>query len=499
MFDDIIRNKANEHEAPVPPDAWDNIAKQKKKRRFGFFWLSSMILLLCGLAVTGYLISKKSNTDIAVAESKTKPAEKGNGNSNTSTALQPAETKTTNEQSATKKANDNVSSNDLPAATVDEAKNNGKIINGKISVKTTSALPVETENITAAKNENKINNNKPLLAANGKQKKKFKGKAVYKNTGAEAEEINARDEKEKPATETAAIAAEQKNEIKNPVENDIKENKTTATIDKNLPTIKEEAKATTETKKENTSLTKQTKKHHWFIDAGITPLLPVQQYDENISYNRTLFLNNNLSVFSAKLANTSIDPSMAFGISVRRELNKKFTLGIGLQYLLLKENITVSGKETNTSYTAVQRLVNGALVADTVVSITEGTRNIEAVNSYHLFSVPVFAQYYVVQKRSWSLSPVAGVYVNISSSYQNEINRNALAQLTATPAATNSTNIGLDVFAGLRFGKTVGNKIEFFAMPAMRWNLGGYNIKNSVIKKTINQAGLSVGISYKVK
>ncbi|MBL0356086.1 MAG: hypothetical protein IPP72_04010 [Chitinophagaceae bacterium] len=209
-----------------------------------------------------------------------------------------------------------------------------------------------------------------------------------------------------------------------------------------------------------------------------------------------------MSIFSAKLVSTSIDPSVAFSISARRELSKKLTVGLGLQYLLLKENITVSGKETNTAYSVVQRLVNGStgpeLINDTVATVTEGTRNINAVNSYHLYSIPVFIQYHFVQKRSWSLAAVGGMYINISSSYQNEINRDAAAMLTAIPAAASKKTIGLDIFAGLRFGKSIGNKIEFFALPSMRWNLGKYNIKNSLLNKTINQAGLSIGISYKV-
>src|SRR4051794_16721384 len=46
MFDKIIEEKANSHEARVPSDAWANIEKKKKRRRFFFLWL--ICLLLCG-------------------------------------------------------------------------------------------------------------------------------------------------------------------------------------------------------------------------------------------------------------------------------------------------------------------------------------------------------------------------------------------------------------------------------------------------------------------
>jgi len=48
-------------------------------------------------------------------------------------------------------------------------------------------------------------------------------------------------------------------------------------------------------------------------------------------------------------------------------------------------------------------------------------------------------------------------------------------------------------------GKSIGNKIEFFVLPSMRWGLQPYRIKNSLLNKSIDQAGFSVGISYKLK
>ncbi|MEO8771938.1 MAG: hypothetical protein ABI402_17710, partial [Ferruginibacter sp.] len=60
MFDNIIKQKTNNHEAHVPPGAWDNIIKKEKKRRFTFFWWTAGILL-CAFSLIGYY--KISNTD----------------------------------------------------------------------------------------------------------------------------------------------------------------------------------------------------------------------------------------------------------------------------------------------------------------------------------------------------------------------------------------------------------------------------------------------------
>jgi|GEM_PF-3133694 len=499
MFDDIIKDKANSHEAPVPPDAWDNIVKQQKKRRFGLFWWSSVIVLLLCLSVAGYLVSKNNNRNatLAVKESNTIPAAKESTRSSSPAAIKESASIQANKEEIAIERSDNRS----PEVSSDQSKYNSST---PLTVNTTG------KNTDVAKNIERKNagSNKTVpTQANSRKKKSFKGKSTYNSTGSEAEEILTKVENTQSSIETNGIVPGVKGNINNSIAANNNEENKAPVIDKAAaPADAEKKPATTpstEIKKANTTLTKQSGKHHWFVDAVITPLLPVQAYDEDIVFNRTLFLNNSLTTFSATLVKTSIDPSMAFSIAVRRAFNKKITLGLGLQYLLLKENITISGKETSTRFNIVQRLVNGSngpmLVNDTIPEVTEGTRNITAVNSYHLYSIPIFMQYNLVQKRSWNLSATGGVYVNISSIYQNEINRNAAALLITTPAATNTTSIGYDLFAGLRFGKPVGSKVEFFAMPSMRWNLDRYNIKNSLLRKTINQAGLSVGISYKVK
>ncbi len=498
MFDDIIKNKANEHEAPVPPGAWDNIVQKKKKRRFGFWWWGGMAVLLCGLFTAGYFISKRSDDKTIVAETKTKPVAEEKRNATNPGVQQPAEIKTGGVEVATEKANNTNKEDGLQAPLIDKPNSDTKNTKGNISIQNTSPLPDEMGNVTVDKK--KAKNSNPLLVANSRIKKSSKGKAIYNTTGAEAEEVNtvpaAIGKKDNPITETTTAAPEENAATKNTIANNNEENKTPTASDKNLSVIKEEQKPAV--KKDNTALAKQTKKHNWFIDAVIAPLLVSSQYDENVSFNRTLFANNNLSLYNASLLKTTIEPSVAFSLTVRRELNKKITVGTGLQYLQLKENISIEGKETNTQYNVVNRLVNGALVADTVETITEGTRNITAVNSYRLFSIPLFAQYNIVDKPKWSFGIVGGMYININSSYQNEIDQNAAAPLLATPAAENKTTTGLDVFAGLRIGKTLGRRVEFFAMPSMRWNLSKYNIKNSLVNKNINQAGVGFGVSYKI-
>lgn len=501
MFDSIIKDKANSHQAPVPPDAWNNIVQQKKKRRFVFFWWSSIALLLFTVASTAYLVGKEKPDASFTAAISELPSITEN-NSAAPGALQPVVSSTTDSTQPTTSAGavNNTATKDL-ASTEAAADPQTKTTAAKMSATAEQALPGTYDDPVAGKPSSKTKISQALTAAYKRRKKNTKAITWSQNNDEEPEEIVAAEKNSNPVGEPAALdriqvrvleIAAPKTAIATTPHSKITE-----------PAVPKQATAITQDKKKKTDHPNQPGKQHWFVDAGVTPLLPLQQYDKAVSFDRTSFSNNNLRVFSANLVNSSIENSMAFSIAIRRQLNQKIMIGLGLQYLLLKENIQVSGHETNTQYNLVQRLENGptgpVLINDTVLTVTEGTRSITATNSYHLYSVPVFIQYNWVQKRSWTLSAVGGVFVNISSSYHNEINRNAAALLITNPAVEGKSNIGYDLFAGLRFGKTAGSKVEFFAMPCMRWNLDQFYIKNSFLRKTINQAGLSVGISYKIK
>src|SRR4029077_16610379 len=78
-----------------------------------------------------------------------------------------------------------------------------------------------------------------------------------------------------------------------------------------------------ENKNAQAVVNKPAREHSWFIDLGIAPVLPIQQYDQSTTFSRTHLSNNNLSVFSGSLVSTSIDPSVAFSLSVRKAMNKK--------------------------------------------------------------------------------------------------------------------------------------------------------------------------------
>src|ERR1700739_4061364 len=60
-FDDIIKQQADGHQSPVPPDAWDNISKKKKRKPYPVFWWSLSAIVL-GVFTFLYLHNQQNNS-----------------------------------------------------------------------------------------------------------------------------------------------------------------------------------------------------------------------------------------------------------------------------------------------------------------------------------------------------------------------------------------------------------------------------------------------------
>ena len=489
MFDDIIKDKANEHTAPVPPDAWDNIIHKKKKRRAAFWWWSSALLLLLVATTGGYLLLKneKNNTVARIKEKDNSTT----AQKTTAAQSQENEIKTGNQVQPTLPLDDN--------ADITTGGNNTTVPGENIN-KYPTVVMAGTSKTTITTAAPSVDENKPMPAAQNNKSKKIKDKLTMQPTIPGIDETLAANENiqtifDKPAAEQQK---ERDENIRSTITTETGEEVTTTEEEKKEIQTNNKTEKAEQAKKENTLAAKQKIKKHWFIEAAAIPLLAAAQYNKNIPFNRTVIANNSVSVYRANLVTASIEPAVAISLLLRRQASKKISIGTGLQYMLLKEGISITGKETTTSFTVVNRLANGQLLADTVTTTTEGTRSIKAVNSYQLFSIPVFVQYNIIQKQQWSAAAVGGFYFNISSNYKNEINRNAAAALLPAPGTTNKTNTGLDLFAGIRMSKRLSKRLDVFAMPSIRLSLAKYNIKSSLLDKNINQAGVGFGMCYKV-
>jgi hypothetical protein len=490
LFDDIIKQSVEGHEAPVPAAVWEKISGKKKKRRYIFFWLLFAFLVVGSGSI---FLWKKTNSNEGKIIAERKDLRNENTVPNTDTV--PARLSVKEEHSPLVKSvaadtvasdNNNSSVKKIPDSA--NADNDARKITG--SQKARMAMQVQSG---SADND--------ITGSNRKRKHRdANAKVAVKITSPETEVANKGNSADEPLVNNTTITSEptQVASMTNPTE--IKRDSAKTAIAK---VIKEDSLKTPST---TSNQQPKEKKYSgkWQVEISATPMLSFQEYSNPLFLQRTIIGAGSRDVFTANKIKTSLEPSVAYTASIVKELNKKLAIGAGLQYIHLKEKISLYGTDTTTNFNIVKRLVSDPvapfLIDDTVSVITTGNRNINAQNNYTYINIPVFAQYQIAAKKKWALAVRGGINFNIKTTYKNEIQGSWIRKYaTGDELPGNKINVGISFFGGMKGSLQIRKKTELFVMPAFTYNPRTYNIKNAVLNKRISFAGISAGVSFQIK
>lgn len=537
LFDNLVKNKALGHEAPVPADAWANISKEKDRKSPLVIWCMTALLLVCvgvsGLLwYNGRMESKTKEKQLAVVVQPGNPTEGNEGNSGISiTTMQQrsdknviVETIDSATRNSTQKDSNATSGNKIylrkkkPAALSAATIKPGKII----PVNGSSATII---NITSSNSTNIGTNTAKITATkNGKRKYKRPQPGAIFTTGTgpgeeEDEQIISAKNKVKRSTgaatkvkiqapgtagETTTSIAGNDDGFPDPANSKV-EMKIDARDSAQLAQTTQVDKRSTPAPPTDsvTSILqpqkKNNKKRLLYVDISGSAFQPVQQNAKLLSINRTSSGSLFLSEYKASKVKTTLDPSFGISLGLRKSIGKKVYLSAGFQYAVIKEAVRLEGEETNTRYSIVKRLSPSgtSLVDDTVANTTTGTRIISAVNSYRFVSVPVLFQYELSAHRSWNLLLTGGFYFNVHSSYQNSIG-GKLQPFYAGNVQPGRKQSGftIDGYAGARLLRSLGTNFQLFAEPGFQFNFMRYKMPGMINYKRIHRAGINIGFSY---
>lgn len=478
-FDDIIKQKTGSHEAPVPPDAWDNINKKKRKRRFIIWWVLA-VLIIAGLPAYLYLRNDEKGKPVAVEQPlQNEPALNQQGKNDA------AKTAGVNKNETAENIAPSVKENKQADVAVNISQSSGTEKQNVFKDKQTKLYKkatVKTNNSVAEISSEDI-------VISRKEQKEISGK--MKSTTNMA------------IDETKEESDIQTNDKQGAIKNPAVTNNETPVTDKPVAPLQQEniAKHIDSANKQTAAVNKKQtpkKTKSPFADISFMPFIPIQQSSSAGLLSRNSTNGNAVTEFKSTNVTTTLDPSVAFQFAIRKAISKKWEAGIGMQYMQLKETTNITGDEKTTTSNIVQRLVmqNGqpVLIDDTIYTTAFGTREINAVNSYRFISIPLFMQYNAGKFAGLDFSLTGGLFFNIHSKYNNSINPVINTQNNNTGSST-----GIDVFAGLRFSKMYGRKIGLFAAPSIRFTVKQTTLKNALQDKPLQQAGIAVGISYLIK
>jgi hypothetical protein len=490
-FDNSIKQKLEGHEAPVPADAWANIQKGKKRRRpWIFFWLLGGLLLCGGTAV--FFLNDKNNQKDAL------PVTVNKGN----TLID------ANQKLPASNGLNNKLSSDTNNITTDYAISNDITANDQSDKKTTAnAIIATNENVNTvgirsgdaiAKRSSFKNkkDNKDLVKikdADDADETLSTGKKVISNTAgrfkmtikaAEAEEENLAVNdigKSDPAEMTASAEDILKDSI--PV------NFLSGELEKDsLPLAAAKQQAGKKMPKPGIS-----------IAFSLSPFSPLSNFDQPISIQRTIETSMNKAEFTATDISIRRQTSISFSALIKKGISAKAQAGAGLSYTVIKEYIKLKGEETNTVLSVVKRLQNGnQLVNDTISVTSTGIRSIDAVNSYNFLSIPLSIQYQLSGSNGWELALQAGLDINLSSKYRNEIAGKLVPRYApGNSAPVKNKSMGIGFNTGLYIGRGLGKRYIIFAAPYLQLNPTKIYLQGMPAGGKINRAGIGWGINYR--
>lgn len=492
-FDNEVKQKMSAHEMPVPPGVWESIAQKKRKRRFFvFWWITGVGVLLLGIIGGRAIINnnnKKGTSAVAVNVEQNQTVDSN-------------DTRTMNDR----ESNDNNDKTDSPNVVSTtmipdmnekrEEQNNRGMPTGNTRISNQSNSSIGRESSSSIQ---------IIPGTIGEKKKQQRSGNNNNNTGEEvivpviSFNQPGRNESNDPAPSGSYSPIMNKRIIdKAGLINTSAENKMTI-VDFIRPPASFDSALTNDIRESASALLKP-KRSSWMIDVAVNTFMPVRRQQSLTAITRTTINPMHRAEFRADKIRTVLHPALSYSVTLRKKINNRIGIGAGVQYAVIKEIVTLSGKETNTQYSIVQRLQNGGsgpqLVNDTVANITTGTRIIDAVNSYRYFNMPLSAQYMLINQRDWSLQLNGGIDIGLYSSYNNSISGPLIAENAGGPIASKqNSSIKTGFFTGLRYSHYLNKGMQWFAEPYLRFNAGQYG--NTVINnKAVHQAGIGVGLSF---
>lgn len=458
-FDEHIKDQFREYTPQVHPRIWENIIKEKEKRRPVGFWFNFFkgknILLLTGLLVaagTGaYVISNYS--------AKT--------NSTTPTTAIVADNKTPVQQT-------NASTAAETNATVADASSHNN----------TPALSETTNDNTATTNNNAVKVTLTRTAS----------KSTIKLYSPFAEEDN-----------TNHIAGNKKSSSKKSATNndyDISD----ADIAAGNSTLQERSLSALHfIAEKNTTEKEAFSLHKNFLPNIFLPGCPSIEKDAagNKAYVeiyagpdmafRSFSDTGNSAYLQKRKESTSFTSAYSAGLRYTRVFSNGMSVRTGINYSQINEKFTyVQGNLVQVTY-----IIN-ANGDTTGTYVTTGTRYKTTHNKFRTIDVPLVMGYELGNGKIHA-NINAGIIVNAYSWQKGEVLDTAFRPVNINTGKSSSpyqfkTNIGLGFLAGASVYYKITEKAHLLAEPYFRYNLSPMSKENLTFKQKYNTAGLRLGL-----
>jgi hypothetical protein len=455
-FDDNIKDQFRDYNPPVHPRIWENIIKERKKRKPVGFWVNFLngrnILILAALIVassTGaYLLLKKDTTPnnrtaTVTGKQQNKPTiAPGNGEKNA-----------TNNQQLTSSSTSQPNNSDFDI--IANATNSGT----KINTGAGSSLKIKTHAAFAEAGGSE-NEAWPVSKPN----KKSTAGSEYEEDFTGQQVLYGKTNRDNFLKHLLFTQLETVTTAKKPLH----------LAKRNLPNVFLPDCPSIE---DNAAGNKSYIEIYGGPDLGF----------------RTMSDTGNSAYLQKRKESTKFSSAYSAGLRYTRVFGNGMSMRTGINYSQINEKFTfVQGNLVQVTY-----IINAA--GDTTGSyITTGTRYKTTHNKFKTIDVPLLIGYEMGNGK-FHANVNAGIIVNAYSWQKGEVLDTAYNPVSITTGKTTSpyqfkTNIGLGFTAGVSMYYKLNDKLHVVAEPYFRYNLSPMSKEKLTLTQKYNTAGLRLGL-----
>jgi hypothetical protein len=516
LFDNFIKDKLQNHSAPVAEGMFERIqSARERERRVGFWWNNSrnvglgvlVVALITTIIFTSQNITSKENSPITVINNKASETSKSNipagKNIEPNSSDSPLASNGNDDQQASNGRNDNaniVGSTDGPISEAGTSNNKKTAtINNTIDRKQFSKASLSkanSKNIRSAKSgEGEIVSSKAI-------------KRNYRNIASTGNEMASTKTQLNTTVFNAGKRKSSKNNLsKTELPNSIIDNDVIIPSANALTWLANRSNALSENQFKKT-LSSQFKaivdcpsaadrvKSDWYAEVFFAP-------DYAIKSTKNNGLND--EYIRRKDSTEKYNGAFTAGLRISKTFGDHFMLKSGLQYSQVNEKFKYQSENERrqitivTVHTIIRSTGDTIIVRDTSNVEQIGYRTRSSNNKYSSLDIPVILGY-EWGNDNFRTSINGGVILNLQSWQKGEMLDTSYQAVAFDKSGSQvfKHNVGLSLYGGVSFLKRLGERMEVFAEPYFRYSLSNMTNSNSPFNQKINIAGINLGIRYKI-
>jgi hypothetical protein len=201
--------------------------------------------------------------------------------------------------------------------------------------------------------------------------------------------------------------------------------------------------------------------------------------------------------------------SFSAGARFGYNLGYKWNLHTGFNYSQINEKFEYIDPESNQTriITIKDYVYTNGKITDSIITeeqvIIPGTTKLKVYNKFRSFDIPVIGRYTILANKNFSLSAMAGIYINLSLTERGMI----LDLDNSTPVSIsgdqNSENdiyksqLGLSGYGAISMAYHLTSSLDFLLEPNVRFQTESMTTADYPLQQSFNTYGISTGLRFK--